>query len=262
MATLHLHFYLPVVAGNYSIDRFVDYLRGSVDPTTPEEASMPPSDRFADAGVTLDFQKKVVSGAADFKKSLQDTGSVVVYLGHSVLDFKNKRSLGLSPMGHDPAEIKPEQLMSLLKASSAQLVILATCASSTLGLEKLKTGPAVVVTNSGANLKTWSYDWAQALRAFLLLLIGYKVGKNDQPYSLEPQQKAARAVTTQLVGALDGPFVAALVSQAMALNKGHATISQALDAANETFKGREKDDGDRFELAYGGPGGPSTVVFP
>ena len=58
MATLHLHFYLPVVAGNYSIDKFVDYLRGSVDPTTPEEASMPPSDRFADAGVTLDFQKK------------------------------------------------------------------------------------------------------------------------------------------------------------------------------------------------------------
>ena len=97
---------------------------------------------------------------------------------------------------------------------------------------------------------------------FLLLLIGYKVGKNDQPYSLEPLQKTARAVTTQLVGAVDGFFAAALVSQAMALNKSHATISQALDAANEIFKGREKDDGDRFELAYGGPGGPSTVVFP
>jgi hypothetical protein len=261
MATLHLHFYLNI-AGNYSVDKFVAYLRGSVDPTTPEEASMPPSDRFADAGVTLDFQKKVVSGTADFKRSLQDPGSVVVYLGHSVLDYTNKRSVGLSPMGHNTAEITPDQLMSLLKASSAKLVILATCASSTLGLEKLRGGPAVVVTNSGSNLKTWSFDWAQALRAFLLLLIGYKIGKNDQPYSLQPQLQAERAVATSLVGAVDGLFAAVLVSQAMALNKGHATISQALDAANEAFKGRAKDDGDRFELAYGGPGGPSTVVFP
>jgi hypothetical protein len=103
--TLHLHFYLPI-AGNYSVDDFVTYLRGSTDPTTAEQASEPPFDRFDTAGVSLDFKKRI--------------------------------SLGLSPMGHDPAEIKPDALMDLLKASKAKLVILATCASSTLGLKDLK----------------------------------------------------------------------------------------------------------------------------
>ena len=224
--TLHLHFYLPI-AGNYSVDDFVAYLRGSTEPTTAEQASEPPSDRFDTAGVSLDFKKKAVSGTADFKKSLQDPDSVVVYMGHSVLDFKKRISLGLSPMGHDPAEIKPDALMDLLKASKAKLVILATCASSTLGLEKLKKGPAVVVTNSGSNLTTWSFDWANALTPFLLLLIDYEVGKGSR--------------------------------QPVARNKGRATIKEALDASNEVFKGREKDDGDRFELAYGNG---STVVFP
>jgi hypothetical protein len=218
--TLHLHFYLPI-ASNYSVDNFANYLRGSVaDPTDPE----PPSDRFDTAGVFLDFKTKAVSGTADFKKSLQDADSVVVYLGHSVLDYKNKRSLGLSPLAHDPAEIAPDALMSLLKASKTKLVILATCASSTLGLEKLKAGPAVMVTNSGSNLKTWSFSWVQALQPFLLLLIGYEVGKNDQP---------------------------------VARNKGRATIKEALDASNAAFKENKADD--RFELAHGEP---STVVFP
>jgi hypothetical protein len=252
VANLHLHFYLPIRA-DYPASKLVDYLRGSVvDPTSPDPL---PPDRFDTAGVSLDFKSSAVSGTADFKRSLQGTDSVVVYLGHSVLDFKKMISLGLSPMpGHHTAEITPDALMSLLKASSAKLVILATCASSTFGLEKLKAGPAVVVTNSGVNLKTWSYDWGQALTAFLLLLIGYKVGKNDQPYSW---QQTTGAITTSLVGAVEGGFAAAIVSQAVALNKGHATISEALDAANEAFKQQKTDD--RFELAYGKP---STVVFP
>ena len=95
--TLHLHFYLPI-ASTYSVDDFVTYLRGYTEPTTAEQASEHPSDRFDTAGVSL--------------------------------DFKNKRSLGLSPMGHDSAEIKPDALKDLLKASKAKLVILATCASS------------------------------------------------------------------------------------------------------------------------------------
>jgi hypothetical protein len=225
VATLHLHFYLPVsTKPPYNVDDFVKYLRGSVDPTTAEEASVPPSDRFDTAGVVLDFQKKAVSGAADFKTSLKDPDSVVVYLGHSVLDFDNKRSLGLSPLAHHTAEIAPGELMDLLKASKAKLVVLATCASSTLGLKNLKMGPAVVVTNSGSNLTTWSFNWVQALQHFLLLLIDYEVGKNDQP---------------------------------VARKKGRATIQEALDAANAAFKENKADD--RFELPHGEP---STVVFP
>jgi hypothetical protein len=94
MATLHLHFYLAIAA-HYSVDKLANYLRGFVpDPTSKDP---PPPDRFDTAGVVLDFQTKAVSGAADFKTSLKDPDSVVVYLGHSVLDFENKGSLGLSP---------------------------------------------------------------------------------------------------------------------------------------------------------------------
>jgi len=114
--------------------------------------------------------------------------------------------------------------MSVLKASKAKLVILASCASSTLGLEKLKAGPAVVVTKSGSDLLTWSFHWVQALQPFLLLLIGYAVGKNDQP---------------------------------VARKEGRATIKEALDASNVAFKENKADD--RFELAFGEG---STVVFP
>jgi hypothetical protein len=220
VATLHLHFYLPI-ATHYSVGNFVNYLRGSVvDPTSPDP---PPPDRFETAGVVLDLQTKVVSGAADFKTSLKDPDSVVVYLGHSVLDFENKRSLGLSPLAHHTAEIAPNDLMDLLKASKAKLVILATCASSTLGLKNLKAGPAVVVTNSGSNLTTWSFHWVQALQPFLLLLIGYEVGTDDQPVA----------------------------------RKSRGTIKEALDASNAAFKTNRSND--RFELAHGDP---STVVFP
>jgi hypothetical protein len=220
VATLHLHFYLPITS-NYSVDDFANYLRGSVvDLTSPDP---PPPDRFDTAGVVLDFQKRAVSGAADFKTSLNDPDSVVVYLGHSVLDFGNKLSLGLSPLAHHTPEIAPNDLMDLLKASKAKLVILATCASSTLGLKNLKAGPAVVVTNSGSDLTTWSFSWAQALQPFLLFLIGYEVGKNDQPVA----------------------------------RKSRATIEEALDASNAAFKENKSDD--RFELAHGEP---STVVFP
>jgi len=242
--TLHLHFYLPVsTKPPYNVDDFANYLRGSVDPTTPEQASVPPSDRFDTAGVVLDFQKKAVSGTADFKTSLKDTDSVVVYLGHSVLDFKNKRSLGLSPMGHDPAEIAPEQLMSLLKASSAKLVILATCASSTLGLKGLKAGPAVVVTNSGSNLTTWSGYWGEALKHFLHLLIGYEI--NDK-IDKKAQPEVRHEPITNVGEILKN------------INREkRATIKEALDAANEAFK--ENKSVDRFELAFGNG---STVVFP
>ena len=213
--TLHLHFYLPITT-NYSVDQFFDYLRGPVDVDHP-------FDRWADAGINLDFRSKAVSGTADFKTSLKDTDSVVVYLGHSVLDFKNRRSLGLSPMGHHTAEIPPDSLMSLLKASKAKLVILATCASSTC-VGKLTAGPAVVVTNSGANLTTWSFDWAHALTAFLLLLIDYAVGRSGQP---------------------------------VPCGIGRATITLALRVSNAAFEKNKSDD--RFELAHGEG---STVVFP
>src|SRR6516162_8594773 len=124
MAILHLHFYLPI-NDSYSLDDLVNYFRGRVGQIDPTKEREPKPDRFDDAGVYLDFRSNKATGTEDFKRSLRDPDGVVVYLGHSVLDFKNKRSLGLEALGHDKVEIKPGELMGLLTASKAKLVILA-----------------------------------------------------------------------------------------------------------------------------------------
>jgi hypothetical protein len=212
--TVHLHFYL-LVTSSYSATQYYDWLRGPVDADHP-------FDRWEEAGVNLIFHSARNSGADDLKKSLQDPGTVVVYFGHSSLDFKNKRCVGLTPKGLNKAEIPAATLVSLLEKSKAKLVILATCASSTC-VGKLTAGPGVVVTESGANLKTWSFDWAQALGPFLFVLLGYEVGPSGQP---TPRKQ------------------------------GRGTINEALDAANEAFKNQKTDD--RFTLANGDG---SKVVF-
>jgi hypothetical protein len=212
---VHLHLYL-IITTSYSAENFYEWLRGPIDYDHPIS-------RWEEAGIDLIFHSTKDSGGNDFKTSLLETGAVVVYLGHSVLDYKKKRSVGLTPKGLDKAEITPETLMSLLKKSKAGLVILATCASSTC-VGKLTGGPAVVVTDSGDNLKTWSYDWAEALAAFLFVLLGYELDASRQPV---PRKK------------------------------GRGTISQALDASNEAFKNQKTTD--RFVLANGDG---SKVVFP
>jgi hypothetical protein len=215
--TVHLHFYLDPT-GSYSATSLFEFIRGPEDYNTP-------LNRWDEAGINLVLHTNVGSGAEDFKKSLQDAGAVVVYLGHSTLDFKNKRSMGLTPKGSSQAEIPPDKLMDLLKQSKVTLVILASCASSTL-VGKMTGGPAVVVTNSQANLTTWSNDWANALGPFLFVLLGY-----DLPPS---------------------------ASQPTVRKEGRGKISDALDAANAAFKVNQKTD-DRFELANGDA---STVIFP
>jgi hypothetical protein len=265
MERLHLHLYLDI-SSDYSDTDFVNYLRGrkgpedSEDPTIPVpdltkerpkpvEERKPVPDRFKTAGVDLDFHSNAAQGTDAFKKSLRDDGSVVVYLGHSTLDFIKRRSLGLEPLGHKKVEIYPDELMGLLTLSRAKLVILATCASSTLGLEQLKAGPAVVVTNSGSDLKTWSNDWGLALKYFLLALIGYTIAEHDKPFSLETR--------ANLFSDIVGAGVTGAVASKLVGRRARATIREALKASDLGFK--ENNSTDRFQLAHGEG---SKVVFP
>jgi hypothetical protein len=265
MAILHLHLYAPTSL-HFSPDMLFNYLRGTVveDPSSP---FYNPVDRFAAAGVILDYYKNVAHATADFKKSLLDDGSVVAYLGHGVPDNRCMCSRGLSWLGQGSADITPGELMGLLTASRAKLVILSTCASSTFGLEKLKAGPAVVVTNSGSDLVTKSGIWGQALAAFLLLLIGYRVNyQTSQPYlpPSPPTTSMTAAVGAGLPAAVGAGLPAAVAGLPAAVaNKlvtprtPRGSIGQAVDAANEAFKANKTTD--RCVLAHGEG---SMVVFP
>lgn len=113
--------------------------------------------------------------------------------------------------------------MPLLKKSKASLVILASCASDTC-VGKLSGGPAVVVTASGDNLKTWSFEWAQALGAFLFVLLGFEVAASGQP---TPRKQ------------------------------GRGTLTEALDASAEAFKGQKTTD--RSKLVNGDG---ARILFP
>lgn len=212
--TVHLHFYMPVT-GSYSATSLFEWLRG------PEDFDHPLT-RWAEADIGLILHKDKNSAVGDFKKSLQEPGAVVVYLGHSALDFKNKRSLGLTPTGSSKPEIPAETVTPLLQKSKASLVILASCDSQSC-VGKLTGGPAVVVTDSGKDLKTWSTDWAHALGAFLFVLLGFDLDASEQP---QPRKK------------------------------GRGTINEALDASAEAFKNAKTTD--RFKLVNGDG---STIIF-
>ena len=100
---------------------------------------------------------------------------------------------------------------------------MSSCASSTC-VGKLNGGPAVVVTDSGDDIKTWSYAWASALAAFLFVLLGFDLDASEQPI---PRKK------------------------------GRGTIKEALEASVGAFNSQNTTD--RFKLVNGDG---STVVFP
>lgn len=101
-----------------------------------------------------------------------------------------------------------------------------------------------MVTNSGSNLTTWSYDWGKALKHFLLILIDYEIDDKID----EKAQPVVRYEPITNIGD---------ILKNINRKKVRATIKEALDAANVAFK--ENNSTDRFELAHGNG---STVVFP
>jgi hypothetical protein len=105
-STLHLHFYLPI-ASDYSVDTFVKHLRGSVEVDDLTRPNPPPPDRFRDAGVYLDFRTTAGQGTDSFKRSLQDTGSVVVYLGTRCWILKTSVLSDCRPWGSALLRLSP-----------------------------------------------------------------------------------------------------------------------------------------------------------
>jgi hypothetical protein len=221
--TIVFHLYLPITvqgdkAGDkgFSAQDFFDWIKGTRDDAVPDDGRIHEwqPDRWANLGINLELKTTTKSGAADFKKSLQRKGAVVVYLGHSVLDqYHDNRSLGLTPQGHSKPEIPSEELRTLLKKSTASLVIIASCDSMT-SVGKVTSGPPVIVTDSGDDRMTNTTHWAHALGAFFFLLIGLELDSGGQPAI---QRKA-----------------------------GHATIKEALDVSADAFA--KAGTNDRFKL--------------
>lgn len=222
------HLYLPVtVKGDkpgdkgFSAQDFFNWIKGTTDDPTPDDGKVHEwqQDHWEQQGVSLELKTAYASGVADFKKSLQAKNTIVIYLGHSTLDqYHGNQSMGLTPQGHAKPEIPNDELRTLLKKSTASLVIIASCDSIT-AVGKLGDGPAVMVTDSGSDRMTNTIPWSNAIGAFLFPLIGLSLDSGRQP-------------TIQRKG-------------------GHATIGEALDASSEAFdKAGTKD---RFKLIHGDP---------
>jgi len=215
--TIIFHLYMPIT-GSFTSQKFINWLQGISD----EDADNGPDqnvqiERFEAEGLNLEVNTNTKSGVADFKKSLQREGAVVVYLGHSALDqYHGNSSLGLTPQGKKEPEIPNRELRSHLPKSTASLVIIASCDSMT-AVGTPTAGPAIIVTNSGADKTTWSTHWAYALGTFFFLLIGLELDARDQP--------------------------------AIKRKGGHATISEALKASDDEFAKLGTDD--RFKLVHG-----------
>lgn len=210
---VHLHLYISIASG-FSISDYQDWLRG------PDDYEHPLS-RWDEESVTLVLHTDKDKALDDLRKSLAQAGAVVVYMGHSVLG--DKGAIGLTPKGGSKVQISPSDLTGLLNKAKCKLAIVAACDSQSC-VGTLTGSAAVVVTDSGKDLKTWSTHWANALGAFLFTLIGYELDKNRQP---------------------------------QVRKGGHGTIAEALAASAKTFD--DVGTKDRFKLVHGDG---ATTVFP
>jgi hypothetical protein len=211
-STVHLHLYLPITVTKYTAQKYYEYIRGpEPGPNDPDHWT----NRWDEGGISLVPHFDIKTAVADFKKSLQESGAVVVYMGHTTLDLKKGVALGLTPKGGKQPEIPTKDLTDLLKKAKASLIVLAGCDSKSC-IGTFSGGPVVVVTDSGKDLKTNTLEWAPALRAFLDVLIGSEVDDKGK---------------------------------VMLLSGGPGTVNDALDAATREFVKVKSED--RFKLAHG-----------
>jgi hypothetical protein len=201
---VRLHFYLPIPRGHQA---FIDYVDFPWDKTDKGP--------YKSIGVALSLFDKEKKGIEDFKRSINVSGTIVVYMGHTSLVEKSKKvfvAQGLAPEGAKKPILKNAELVSLLERAKSNIVILAGCATDACIPKKLKNGVIVITTASGRDGVTNSAFWARALTGFLLALVGWK---------------------------FDGKTVTQLPS-------GTATVQEAIDIGNKFFP-----PGDSFVLASG-----------
>lgn len=248
--TVHLHYYLPIVTDSFKPDKWFEYLRGAVDGNQP-------MNRWDLAGIELDCQSNPASGLTSFQHSLRDPGSVVIYCGHSALDFQRQFSSGLTPSaplhfaeiadmerwemmdkyrvlpgGKKPPPPKGD-LMNWLKTSPARVVILASCGSATIPWDlslsnfnakgaatwqgKVGAGGPAIIVTKSTYLTTESYNWAYALAGFLFDLIDYDVDEARQPV---PRKHPRGGTIQSAVNTANTEFVKHQAPDAFVLVKG------------------------------------------
>ncbi len=205
VSDVRLHLYLPIPLGHQA---FVDYLDYSWDNT-----GIGPFGAF---GVSLSLLTNAKQGIADLeKKSINTSGTIVIYMGHTSLVPKKKNVFvaeALAPEGAKKTLLKNAELISLLEQAKANIVILAGCATDACVPKKLKSNVIVITTASGRDSVTHSAYWARALTGFLLALVGWR---------------------------FDGKTVTQLPT-------GTATVQEALDIGNKFFP-----PGESFMFANG-----------
>jgi hypothetical protein len=136
---------------------------------------------FTTAGLAIRIFTNAKTGVADFKKSLSVPGAIVVYEGHTSGYFDDTKKFvatGLDPASTRKPAVTKSQLNALLEKASANIVILAGCSSNVLVTKPLKNDIVTLVTDSGRDGLTNSYNWTRAVSAFLFALVGLQFDGN------------------------------------------------------------------------------------
>lgn len=152
------------ISQNYTLDDFLNYLHGSRD-----QADWPLKSPFLQAGVNIEPRQNGDNAWNDLGNTLNESGAIVVYWGHSFRPTKKATKASLLRPRRDSedasADITFAQLRAILPKMNAKVFLLASCATDGC-IGKVKRDTVVIATDSANNRTTNSLDWANALSAF------------------------------------------------------------------------------------------------
>jgi len=150
---------------------------------------------------------------ADLAHSLGTKGALVLYFGHTAPHKQGVPPPGFDTGGTGKAGITNAAMTAMLNKSSAAVAVIAGCSSADC-IGKVTSGVTVVGVSSGKDGVTSTNFGAQALEAFVNVLVGTSIDSDSS------------------------------VSQ-----NGAGNVDDAIDAANEVFEKAGIDD--RFVLIHG-----------
>lgn len=163
---IYFHIYIPItVSNNYTIEDYFNYIY--------ELKNKNGKNLWDSLGITLYLKTNLSTAIDDLKVSLNKKETVVIYMGHSRIEAKKKKTHGILPGGIDSKLIENKELCKWINNSLSSVFLIAGCSTNNcFGKNDIKNKDISVITTE-SNPDTYTTDsleWAHAIKAFLLTL--------------------------------------------------------------------------------------------